>query len=188
MPNESGNFKVVLLLAILCCCTKVTSSYHQACTSRLLQRYIMVTRVFKDAGCILLLQLVAGVTNAIEQSVQSCPNCQRVTVPHREPLLTIPLPSYPWEHVAADLFELKGSDYYSRFVEVQKLTTSTSSSIVTQLKAIFAKFGIPAILITDNGPQFVSQHKKRNLLKLMSFSTLQQALTTLKPIDLQKEW
>ena len=87
-------------------------------------------------------------------------------MPHREPLLTTPLPSYPWEHVAADLFELKGStyllvvDYYSRFVEVQKLTTSTSSSIVTQLKAIFAKFGILAILITDNGPQFVSEHKK----------------------------
>ena len=31
---------------------------------------------------------------------------------------------------------------------------------MTQLKAIFAKFGIPAILINDNGPQFVSEHKK----------------------------
>ena len=28
------------------------------------------------------------------------------------------------------------------------------------MKAIFAKFEIPAILITDNGPQFVSEHKK----------------------------
>ena len=67
---------------------------------------------------------------------------------------------------SADLFELKGftyllvADYYSRFVEVQKLTTTTSSSIVTQLKAIFARFGIPATLITDNGPQFDSQHMK----------------------------
>ena len=66
----------------------------------------------------------------------------------------------------ADLFELKGStyllvaDYYSRFVEVQKLTTTTSSSIITQLKAIFARFEFPATLITDNGPQFDSQHMK----------------------------
>ena len=65
-----------------------------------------------------------------------------------------------------DLFELKGStyllvaDYYSRFVEVQKLTTTTSSSTVIQLKAIFARFGIPATLITDGGPQFDSQHMK----------------------------
>ena len=43
---------------------------------------------------------------------------------------------------------------------MQKLTTTISSSTVTQLKAIFARFGIPAILITDNGPQFDSQHMK----------------------------
>ena len=63
----------------------------------------------------------------------------------------------------ADLFQLKGSayllvaNYYSRFVEVQKLTTT---SIVTQLKAIFARSGIPATLITDNAPKFDSQHMK----------------------------
>ena len=107
-----------------------------------------------------------GVTNAIEQFVQSCPTCQRLTVPHREPLLTTPSPSYPWERVAADLFVLKGStyllvaDYYFRFVEVHKLTTTTSSSVVTHLKNIFARFGIPTTLVTDNGPQFDSQDMK----------------------------
>ena len=61
-----------------------------------------------------------GVTSAIEQFVQSCPTCQKLTVPPREPMLTTPLPSYPWERVAADLFELKHCnyllvvDYYSR--------------------------------------------------------------------------
>ena len=89
----------------------------------------------------------------IEQLVQFCLTCQRVTVLHREPLLATPLSSYPWERVAADLFKLKVSTYllyiyyivadsYFRFVEVQKLTTTTSSSIVTQLKAIFTRFGI----------------------------------------------
>ena len=88
-------------------------------------------------------------------------------MPHREPVLTTPLPSYPWKHVAADLLELEGSTYllvaycYSRLVEVQKLTTTNSSSIVTQLKAIFARSRIPATLITDNGPQFDSQHMKK---------------------------
>jgi len=72
--------------------------------------------------------------------------------------MTTPLPSYPWERIAVDLFELKGNkyqlvaDYFSRFVEVQKLTTTTSSNIVTNLKAMFARFGIPATLVTDNGP------------------------------------
>ena len=81
-------------------------------------------------------------------------------------MLTTPLPSYPWEQVAADLFKLKHCnyllvvDYYSRFVEVQKLTSTTSSSIITHLKAIFARFGIPVILVTENGPQFYSLEMK----------------------------
>ena len=108
-----------------------------------------------------------GVSNAIEQFVQSCPTCQRLTPSHREPLLITPLPSYPWERIAADLFELKGStyllvtDYYSRFVEVQKLTTTTSSTVVRYLKTIFARFRIPALMVTNNGPQFDSQEMKK---------------------------
>ena len=81
-------------------------------------------------------------------------------------MIITPLPNYPWERIAADLFEPKGSpyllvaDYYSRFVKVQKLTTTTSSNIITQLKTIFARFGIPAIMVTDNGPQFDSHEMK----------------------------
>ena len=107
-----------------------------------------------------------GVSSAIEQFVQSCPTCQRLTPLHREPLLITPLPSHLWERIAADLFELKGStyllvtDYHSRFVEVQRLTTTTSSSIVRYLKTIFARFGIPATMVTNNGPQLDSQEMK----------------------------
>ena len=55
---------------------------------------------------------------------------------------------------------LKKNDYYSRFMEVQKLNTTTSSSVVTHLKSIFARFGIPTTMISDNGPQFDSQEMK----------------------------
>ena len=107
-----------------------------------------------------------GVSSAVEQFVQSCPVCQKLTIPPKEPLIPTTLPNYPWERIAADLFELKGAnyllvaDYYSRFVEVQKLTTITSSNIITQLKAIFARFGILAAMVTDNGPQFDSYEMK----------------------------
>ena len=58
-----------------------------------------------------------------------------------------------------DLFDLKGKtyivlvDYCSRFVEVQQLTTS---SVISFLKPIFSRYGIPEILVSDNGPQFTS--------------------------------
>ena len=78
-----------------------------------------------------------------------------------------PLPTYPWERIAVDLFELKGLtyllavDYYSRFVEVQKLSSTTSISVITHLKPLFARFGILAEMVTDNGPQFASYEMKQ---------------------------
>ena len=40
------------------------------------------------------------------------------------------------------------------------MSSTTSSSIVTVLKSAFSRFGIPEVLVTDNGPQFVSQEMK----------------------------
>ena len=104
-----------------------------------------------------------GVSRDMEEFVRSCPECQQSAILPREPLLQSPLPSHPWERVASDLFEHKKStyllvvDYFSRFVEIEKLTSTTSSSVITHLKAIFSRHGIPATLITDNGPQYSSE-------------------------------
>ena len=46
--------------------------------------------------------------------------------------MTTKLPEYPWQVLATDLFELKGdhylliSDYFSRYLEVVRLATTTS--------------------------------------------------------------
>ena len=107
-----------------------------------------------------------GVSKEMDNFVKSCPVCQKTANPNKEPLISTPLPSHPWERVASDLFELKDStylltvDYYSRFAEVQKLNSTTSSSVITHLKSIFARFGIPAEMVSDNGPQFSSQEMK----------------------------
>ena len=45
-------------------------------------------------------------------------------------------------------------DYYSKFIEVTKLTTTSAEEVIQQCKSIFAWYGIPAEMITDNGPQF----------------------------------
>ena len=46
------------------------------------------------------------------------------------------------------------TDYYSGYPEVMQLQTITSRAIVTAIKTIFARFGIPEVLISDNGPQY----------------------------------
>ena len=51
-------------------------------------------------------------------------------------------------------------DYYSHFVEVQKLTSTTTASVIAFLKPMFACYGISSTLISDNGPQFSSVEMK----------------------------
>ena len=80
----------------------------------------------------------------MEHFIRACPECQKTAVLLKEPMLQADLPSYPWEKVASDLFQHKNStyilvvDYFSRFMEIQKLSSTSSASIITVLKSIFA--------------------------------------------------
>ena len=75
--------------------------------------------------------------------------------------------SYMWQKVAADLAELDGwhllivVEYFSNFIEVVWLTSTLTKPIVGKWKEIFAQFGVPDTLVTDNelqiaSPQFAS--------------------------------
>jgi len=45
-------------------------------------------------------------------------------------------------------------------VEIIKLASTTSSAVISDMKSIFARHGIPELLISDNGPQYVSKEFK----------------------------
>ncbi|KAL5493939.1 hypothetical protein EMCRGX_G015184, partial [Ephydatia muelleri] len=84
-----------------------------------------------------------------------------------EPMIVSQPPDYPWQKVGSDLFELNGQkylllvvDYFSRFLEVTKLSTTTSVAITHVLKTTFLRYGIPEVLITDNGTQHTSSEMK----------------------------
>ena len=61
-------------------------------------------------------------------------------------------------------------DYFSRYMEVQKLTSTTLASIIATLKTVFSRHGIPVALVTDNGPQFASAEMNQFLVLLMSLA------------------
>jgi hypothetical protein len=62
-----------------------------------------------------------------------------------------------------DLFELKKEqyllivDYYSRYIELALLRSTTAASVINHTKSVFARHGIPQIVVSDNGPQFASK-------------------------------
>ena len=68
----------------------------------------------------------------------------------------------PWVKVGIDLFELDGwqylvtVDYFSSFIEVDYLTSTTANDIIIKFQVNFARYGIPFEIVSDQGPQFTS--------------------------------
>ena len=106
-----------------------------------------------------------GISKEIKAKVESCQFCQENQPSQRKaPLMTTDLPDRPWQKVSTDLFELASQkylvvmNYYSRFIEILSLVETTSQVVIQKLKSVFARWGIPEELISDNGTQFKSLH------------------------------
>ena len=78
-------------------------------------------------------------------------------MPKKEPLLTTPLPDYPWQIVRSDLFEISGEHYLFVMDYFSRLTSTTSAAVITSLKSIFMRHGILEVLQSDNNPQYAFQ-------------------------------
>ncbi|XP_023814982.1 uncharacterized protein K02A2.6-like [Oryzias latipes] len=105
-----------------------------------------------------------GINNDIETFISKCETCQKHrSKQSKEPMVVSELPVAPWHKVGMDLFHLRGKDYlvvidyYSNFPEMALLTNSSSNCVITHAKSIFARHGIPHIVISDNGPCFNSK-------------------------------
>ena len=60
-----------------------------------------------------------------------------------------------------DIFHYKRNDYlviidyYSRWIEIKQLTSLTSDCVISRVKTVFTTHGIPDVVVSDNGRQFV---------------------------------
>jgi transposase InsO family protein len=104
-----------------------------------------------------------GMQSAIKDVCSNCGTCAQYAPENpKEPMKSQPVPQYPWQIVSQDLCQLESShylitvDHYSDFIEIDELDDTLSSTVIRNTKAHFARHGIPEILLTDNGPQFVS--------------------------------
>ena len=76
-----------------------------------------------------------GTSKDTDNFVSSCAECKKHTILSREPLMQTPVPNFPRERVACDLFKLEKItymlvvNYFSCYVEEQKLTSTTFTSI-----------------------------------------------------------
>ena len=99
-----------------------------------------------------------GISKHLEEKVKNCLECSKNQMQGAEPMMPTPLPELPWQKVGTDLFQWKKShyllivDYYSRYIEISKLSQLTADAIVTHTKSIFARHGIPEEVYSDNRP------------------------------------
>ena len=98
----------------------------------------------------------------------------------REPLKSHELPGRPCQKIAVDLFELDKQvvivDYYSKFFEVSNLPNSKSKTVINHIKPHLARYGIPEVIISDNGPEF-SSHEFEELAKHIGFKHITSSPT-----------
>jgi transposase InsO family protein len=106
-----------------------------------------------------------GIDAMVESTVTKCLACQTTTIDKsREPLKLSQLPPGPWLEVSVDFADLPSGEHllvvyddYSRYPEVEIVTSTSARAVIPKLDNIFSAFGVPTVVRTDNGPPFNSE-------------------------------
>ena len=101
----------------------------------------------------------------LESKVKHCLKCQRSRKkPPKVPMQPWDWPEKPWSHIHVDhAGPILGKtlliivDAYSKWIEVHIVPSTTSLAAIEKLRVTFATHGLPEILVSDNGPAFVSR-------------------------------
>lgn len=111
-----------------------------------------------------------GMYSDTKSFVENCANClqSKSKQQNTKPRLIPKKDLAPGEMIAIDIvgklprsidnkfYVLTIIDHYSRYLETIPLNNCTSNSIIKSLNEYFARFGIPKILLSDNGSYFCS--------------------------------
>ena len=106
-----------------------------------------------------------SINKTIKEVVHHCETCTQFQAQNAAaPLTLIPTPSHPWLMCTTDIFTLERTDYlicgdfYSKMILIQHLPSGQSNTpkIISLLKEMFSEHGIPEVLHSGNGPQYVS--------------------------------
>ena len=105
-----------------------------------------------------------NINNDLKELVEKCDLCQSqqnsTTIVQK---YVSEVPPYPWHTIGSDLFYFQRidflvvEDYFSKYLIVRKIPSSTSSAVIKELGMIFSEFGKPLVFRSDNGPCYSSQ-------------------------------
>ena len=136
-------------------------------------REAVLAELHKDHPGILRMKSIArsyvwweGADKEIESLVKTCQSVKNALP--KAPLHPWLWPTKPWQWLHMDFagpFQgrtyLLVTDAHSKWLEIVEMTSTTASRTVEELRKLFSSYGLPEQLVTDNGPQFVSDEFAR---------------------------
>lgn len=114
-----------------------------------------------------------GLDQDIETKASHCESCQdsRPMAP-KVPLVSWTVTERPWQRLHMDFGEKDGTkllllvDSHSKWIELWKMESTSASKVIDKLRSVIAQFGIPEVIVTDNGPPFGSVELKEYCKKM----------------------
>lgn len=105
----------------------------------------------------------------LESVVKQCRVCLlNRNAPALAPVHSVPWPEAPWSSLHLDFAgPVMGKmlliiiDSHSKWIEAHIMSSCTPQATIDQLRSIFATFGLPKLLVSDNGPSFTSLEFKK---------------------------
>ena len=121
-----------------------------------------------------------GMGKYVKTYCQSCISCQKAEkmMKHKAPLQPLPILSEPFKRIAFDIvgplqrtkcghrFIFTMMDYCTKYPEAIPLRRVDAETVATAMMEIFARLGVPAEMLTDQGSVFMSSLMKRLCDKL----------------------
>ena len=99
------------------------------------------------------------------ESCKSCLECKPAN--QKETLVSHDIASQAREKIGCDLFTIEGRDYlividyHTNFIEVEYLHPATSSKVTHAVEKMCARYGVPKVIVSDNGPQFTAREFRK---------------------------
>lgn len=114
-----------------------------------------------------------GVDTDVERVCRECRACSsQRDEPPRAPLQPWSWPADPWARLNVDFLGPYRGRYYlvildahSKWLEVENVSSTSARAVITCFRKLFARFGLPKCIVSDNGPPFSSAEYQTYLNK-----------------------
>jgi hypothetical protein len=142
------------------------------------QTHVGIVRMKAIARCYVWWE---NMDHEIEEMCKSCRNCVMLqSNPCRAPIHVWEFPANAWERVHIDYagpflgkMFLIIVDAYSKWLDVRITSSSSATATIEELREVFAAQGLPLVLVSDNGPAFISEE----FVRFMKFNGVKHIFT-----------